>query len=109
MNPIIVALIFNVCDVVSGILQGIKNKTLSSSVMREGLFKKCGYLMCYWLGYLIQYLAPSAGFEIKIPALNVIITYVITAEILSIIENIHLLNEKILPEKLSDLLGIKNA
>ena len=45
--PVIVALVFNGLDLVTGIITAVKNHEIQSSKLRDGLFKKVGFLLCY--------------------------------------------------------------
>ena len=45
--PFIIALIFNAFDLISGIVAAVREKNLQSSKLRDGLFKKVGFIFCY--------------------------------------------------------------
>ena len=47
MEAIIVALSLNLFDLVSGFIVAIKNKDIKSSKLRDGMFKKVGFIFCY--------------------------------------------------------------
>ncbi len=106
MHFIIVALIFNVLDFISGLLYAIKNKDLKSSVMRDGLFKKAGYVLCYVLGVIIDTGGSYVGLDIPAVVTKGICAYVSMTEVVSILENIYRINDKIVPEKIMELLHI---
>lgn len=104
--PIIIALIFNAIDLLTGVITAVKNKDIQSSKLRDGLFKKVGFILCYVLAYLIDYEGYLVGFQISVPILPAVILYACTTEVVSIIENIHCLNPDILPDKLLKLFHI---
>lgn len=104
--PIIIALVFNVLDLLTGIVTAIKNKDIRSSKLRDGLFKKVGFILCYVIAYLIDNEGYLIGFQIAVPILTPVILYACSTELVSIIENIHKLNPDILPEKLLELFHI---
>lgn len=106
--PIITALIFNALDIISGLIAGIKNKDIESSKLRDGLFKKVGFIFCYILAWLVDYEGALIGFEISVKILPIIILYVCTTEVVSIIENICKINPDLLPAKLLELFHIQN-
>lgn len=106
MQTITIALIFNGLDFLTGTLQAIKQKSVESSKMRNGMFKKVGFVCCYALGYLIDYGGSYVGINLGFSALSGIIGYVIATEVVSIIENIAKLNEQIIPKKLLEILKI---
>lgn len=102
---VIIALTFNALDLVSGIVAGVKNKDIQSSKLRDGLFKKVGFILCYFIGWVVETYGYVIGFNIP-NILHVIIVYVCTTELVSIIENICKINPDLLPEKLLQLFNI---
>ena len=94
MKSIGFALIFNGLDLATGFLTAVKQKDIQSSKLRDGLFKKAGFLMI--------------GFSLNFPILPVVITYAVTTELVSIIENISRLNPDLLPEKLQEMFHVKH-
>lgn len=105
--PVGVALVFNAIDIVSGIIAGIKNKNIQSSKLRDGLFKKVGFIFCYVLAWLVDTQGSLIGFQINVQILPIIILYVCTTELVSIIENICKINPDLLPDKLMSLFNIQ--
>lgn len=105
--PVGVALVFNAIDIVSGIIAGIKNKNIQSSKLRDGLFKKVGFIFCYVLAWLVDTQGSLIGFQISVEILPIIILYVCTTELVSIIENICKINPDLLPDKLMSLFNIQ--
>lgn len=106
MWHIIIALIFNALDCITGIIAGYKRDgKITSTKLRTGLFKKCGFVLCYALGALLNFAQQKIELEINVNVLPAICLYVIFTEIISIIENISTLNDKILPNKIKKLIG----
>lgn len=103
---IIIALIFNALDLLSGIVASVKNKEVKSSKLRDGLFKKIGFMFCYFIGWLVDTQGYRVGFNIT-NVLPIIILYACTTELVSIIENICKINPDILPEKLLEIFNLK--
>lgn len=104
--PIIIAMIFNALDLVTGIITAIKNKDIKSSKLRDGLFKKVGFILCYFVAWLVDNEGALIGFRIDVSILPIIILYVCATELVSILENICKINPDILPEKLMQLFHI---
>ena len=104
--PIIIALVFNTLDLITGIITAIKNKDIQSAKLRDGLFKKVGFIMCYFVAWLVDTQGSRIGFQFGISILHIIILYVCTTELVSILENICKINPDILPEKLMELFHI---
>lgn len=104
--PIFIALVFNVLDLITGIIAAIKNKDIKSSKLRDGLFKKVGFMLCYFVAWLVDTQGSRIGFHFGVLILPIIILYVCTTELVSILENICKINTDILPEKLIGLFHI---
>lgn len=107
-TSIIVALIFNGLDLLTGIISAIRLKELKSSRLRDGLFKKVGFILCYFLAWLMDNYGNIVGFKLPVAILPVIILYVCTTELVSILENITKINPDILPDKLMQMFHVKN-
>lgn len=108
MHGVTVALIFNALDLLSGIAAAVKEKDLQSSKLRDGIFKKAGFLMCYALAILIDMQGAYIGMKLEVKILPIILAYVVMTETVSIIENISRLNPDLLPEKLMDMFHVKH-
>lgn len=104
--PIIITLVFNALDLITGIITAVKNKDIQSAKLRDGLFKKAGFIMCYFVAWLVDTYGSRIGFQFGISILPIIILYVCTTELVSILENICKINPDILPEKLMELFHI---
>lgn len=107
--PIIIALVLNALDLISGIITAVKNKCIQSSKLRDGLFKKIGFILCYFVAWLVDTQGTRIGFQIGTSILPIIILYVCTTELVSILENICKINQDLLPEKLMELFHITDA
>ena len=106
--PIIIALVFNCLDLISGIISAWKNGDIRSSKLRDGLFKKVGFILCYFVAWLVDVYGTTIGFNLGVKVLPSIILYVCTTELVSIIENICKINADLVPEKIKALFHIKN-
>lgn len=107
--PIIVALVFNFLDLITGIITAVKNKDVQSAKLRDGLFKKVGFILCYFVAWLVDTQASRIGFQFGVAILPIIILYVCTTELVSILENICKINSDLLPEKLMELFHITDT
>lgn len=107
-TSIIVALIFNGLDLVTGIISAIRAHELKSSRLRDGLFKKVGFILCYFIAWLMDNYGSIVGFNLPVAILPVIILYVCTTELVSILENITKINPDILPDKLMQMFHVKH-
>lgn len=108
LYPIVIALVFNGLDLLTGIITAIKNKNIKSSKLRDGLFKKVGFLICYFLALMVDTEGSLIGFQIGTPILPIVILYACTTELVSILENISKINPDLLPEKLMEMFNVSN-
>lgn len=106
IGQVLVALVFHVLDMATGLIGALKNKDLASGKMRDGLFKKVGYIFCYIVAFVIDRYGTDIGITIGTPVLPIIITYACITEVVSIAENISKINPDILPKKLLQMLHI---
>lgn len=105
--PIILALGFNGIDLITGVFTALKAHNLQSSKLRDGLFKKFGFFICYFLAWVIDTHGHLVGFQFGIPLLPVVVFYVCGTELVSILENVCILNPDLKKAKLFDLFQIK--
>ena len=106
LTAVIVALGFNGLDLLTGFISAVKNKQIQSSKLRDGLFKKVGFIFCYFVAWVIDHYGSMVGFHFDFTILPVILFYVCTTELVSILENISKINTDILPDKLMQLFHI---
>lgn len=92
-------------DVVTGLVKAFKEKAYTSTVMREGLYHKCGYILCVMLASMVDYSQGYLDLGVNVPLLEVICGYIVLNEIGSITENLALINPELLPDKLKSYFG----
>lgn len=109
LYPIFVSLGFNSLDVLTGFVSAIKNKEIKSSKLRDGIFKKVGFIFCYFTAWLVDVYGGVIGFKLGVAILPLIVLYVCTTELVSILENISKINSDLLPSKLMKLFHISNT
>lgn len=105
MHSIGVALLFNLADLITGLISAVKAKDLQSTKLRDGFFKKIGFLICYFLALMIDTYGSEVGFALSIKLLPIVISFVCLTEVVSIIENLAKITG-ILPAKLLSLFHI---
>ena len=102
---IIVALIFIVFDVVTGVLQALINGTFKSHIMRKGGYRKLCLIVCIAFGVALDYSQTLVDLGFTFPCLRMITCYITFMEIMSIIENLNLAFPGSLPQSLIKVLG----
>lgn len=91
---------FILLDFVTGIIKAFVSKQFTSSIMRQGLFHKAGSLLVILFGALVDYAQTYIDIGVSIPVASTICLYIILMEIGSIIENVCVINPRIVPAKL---------
>lgn len=102
---IVVALIFIVFDIATGVLQALINGTFQSHKMRKGGFRKLCLLIVIAFGVALDYSQTLVELGFQFPCLKAIATYITFMEIMSIVENINSAFPNALPKALVDALG----
>ena len=93
---------FIVFDFVTGLIKAIKEKNFNSTVMREGMWHKCGSILVIALATLVEYSQQYIDLGANLPIVGAISTYIILMELASIIENIGKINPKLVPAKVRE-------
>lgn len=104
MIYIIVGL-FILLDMITGLIKAFKEKSYTSTIMREGLFHKCGSILCVLFGVLVDYAQTLVDLGVNVPVAVSVCVYIILMEIGSVIENICAINPNILPDKIKAFFG----
>ena len=86
------ALAFMGMDVVTGLLQAVKNRDVNSTKFRDGLFKKTGTIAVMAFGWLIDFAQKFVDLGFNVPIAITLCIAVIVMESISILENIGNLN-----------------
>ena len=83
---------FMMVDVFTGILKAVKNKELSSTRAREGIYKKASFILFIAFGYLADYAMDYVDLGFNFPAVATICTLIILTEAISVLENLGQIN-----------------
>lgn len=83
---------FMMADVFTGILKAVKNKELSSTRAREGIYKKASFILFIAFGYLADYAMDYVDLGFNFPAAATICTLIILTEAISVLENLGQIN-----------------
>ena len=108
--------VFNLIDLIFGLLKAIKLKNFKSSKMKNGLIEKSYIMLLYWTIILFELFANKYNIQMKLTFLSLDLTiskfYAIATilnQISSIFENISKTYPKILPLKLVEIFeNLKN-
>lgn len=100
MQICIIALGFIVFDFVTGIIKALAKKNFTSSGMRTGLYHKIGELLILLLAIGVDKANIYIDLGLNANIASGICVYIVLMEIASIIENIGIINPKLIPEKI---------
>lgn len=104
---ILVGLAFHVLDFLTGFIGAVRKKNIHSSKMRDGMFKKVGFIACYVLALLIDNFGGLIGLTVGVKVLPIILLYSVLTEIVSIVENLAKINPDFVPDKILGMLHIE--
>mgnify|MGYP002680390446 CR=1 FL=1 len=86
--PLIVVLIFNLGDIVTGFAQGAYTHTISSTKMRDGLWHKAGFVLLMVTAYAIDWAGTQLDLGIGVPLVVPVAVFIVLTELVSILENL---------------------
>lgn len=106
LHLVLFALFFHATDLVTGIVYACKRHEVCSSKLRNGLFKKCGFLFCYLIAYAIDSYGYLIGFNVGVNLLKGVVSFAVLTELVSIIENICKINPDLKTKKLLQIFNV---
>jgi hypothetical protein len=90
-------------DILTGFCGALKEGDVSSKKLRNGLWHKAGFAGLIALAVLLVGATQYVDLGIDIPAVEVVCVYVIFTEVVSVIENLCVLNDQIAASPLGKL------
>lgn len=96
---------FMVLDFATGLVKAFSLSHYSSTKMREGLFHKCGLVLCVVLGVLVDAAQLYLDLGVSMPVAGAVCGYICMMETGSILENLCRISPELMPEKLYALFG----
>ena len=99
---------FIVLDIVSGFAKAVATKTISSAVVSNGLYKKLGYVLIMLLAYLCDAALNYYDFGITVPVFMAVCSYITFGEIVSVLENVSVINPNLPFAKFLAIFGIED-
>lgn len=82
-------------DILTGLIKALAKDGLNSTILRKGLYHKLSEILTVIGAGLIQYGADYIELGIEFPALACIASYICIMELVSIIENLAMLNPQL--------------
>ena len=111
MFTILAVGIFILFDVVTGVLKAVATTGLNSYAMRQGLYHKLSEMVAVVGSYLLEIGCAYIKLGVELPFSGVVSAYVCTMELISILENLAVVNPdlaKLFDPYLEKLKGGKN-
>lgn len=99
-KAILVAGLFILLDMVTGLVKAFKQKRFDSSIMREGLFNKSATIIIVGLSVLLDYGQTVLELGSHLPITIAVCTYISLMECGSIYENVCRINKSLATPKL---------
>lgn len=99
-HVLIITAVMIVLDIVVGFAGAIKQKDVQSEKLRNGLWHKAGFVGLIALAYVIEYTAQYAELGFEVPTVLAVCAYVIVTEIVSVFENLCVLNPNLVDSPL---------
>lgn len=103
IDILIITLILIVLDLIFGFIGAVKEKKVSSEKLRQGLWHKSGFIGLIALGYIIEFASNRIELGFEIPTVLGICIYIIVTEIISIFENLCVLNPNLVNSPLGSI------
>ncbi len=94
-HVILITFGFMLLDIVTGLIKAVKDKKVSSTVMRDGLFHKCGFVAVIVLAMLCEYSMSYIDIGFTVPLLLAVCGYIIVTELASILENVKVISPEL--------------
>lgn len=83
---------FIIFDIVTGCIKASYSGSFDSTIMRKGGYHKLSEVVVVIGSALLEYVCKTVDLGINIPLLNVVSIYICTTELISIIENLSVVN-----------------
>lgn len=82
-------------DIITGVIKALYLDGLNSTILRQGLFHKLSELLAIGFAYGLEYAVVAMQIGVDIPIFYAVATYITVMELISIIENLCLVNPKL--------------
>lgn len=86
---------FILFDIITGVLKALYKGKLNSTLLRKGLFHKLSEVITVACSGLLQYATTIVDFGVNVPLLPIVSVYICLMELVSIIENLCVVNPKL--------------
>ena len=95
MEVYVVVCGFIVFDIITGVTKALYKEGLNSTYLRKGLFHKLSEILAIIGCGLIEYAGKYVNLGIDLPIVNGVAIYICMMELISIVENISVINPRL--------------
>lgn len=92
LEKYIVTCAFILFDILTGLIKAIASEGLNSTILRKGLFHKLSEILSMCAAGLLEYGVVYVNLGVTIPVASAVCAYICLMELISIIENLCILN-----------------
>lgn len=103
--PLVIMCAFVLLDIITGFVGAVVQKDVDSSKMRDGLLHKSAFFFVFALAVALETSAQWMELGIDIPAVASVTAYIVVTEIVSILENVTIINPALKGSALLDMFG----
>lgn len=100
---ITITLCFMLLDFVTGFVQACVNHDVQSTVMKSGLFHKCGFVLAIVFACLCEYTMSYVDMGFTVPIQDAVCVYIIATEIVSNLENLGKISPELSESKFMEI------
>ena len=104
-----IALVLMGMDILLGLAGAVKDHSVQSSRMRDGLWHKCGSIGLIVLAYVLEVAVDHVDLGVVFPGVLVVCAYIILMEVVSCLENLVVLNPKLKHNPVMQVFATKEA
>lgn len=95
MKIYVVVLCFILFDILTGVLKALYKGKINSTTLRKGLFHKLSEMLAVAGSGLLEYASQVVELGVELPLVSGVSIYVCIMELISIIENLCIINPKL--------------
>lgn len=95
LYPVVSVVVLILLDIISGVIKAVMQHNLNSSKMRTGLGHKAAYIMLIILFAFVQIMQIHFKFWDSFPTVAVVCALICVCEVISVLENICVINPEI--------------
>ena len=105
---VVIACCFMLLDLITGFTQAVVNKCVDSSLMKRGLWHKCGFMLAIIFGIMCEYAMNYVDLGFSVPIQEAVCGFIILTEIVSNLENLGKISPELAGAKFMSIFNRKD-